>query len=80
MDHQIQQRVRQQIKACKAIQIEVAELDQQIEKLQQQKSARTNALIQAIGAREALASLLLPEGTTLAEAWREDLNGLRTGG
>lgn len=79
MEQQIQQQVREQIKACKAIQIELAELDDQIQQLQQQKVARTNALIQAIGAREALASLLLPIGTTLREAWREDLNGLRTG-
>ena len=67
------------IEAVSTINAEIQKLDQQIQATQAQRNARQTALAQAIGAREALAPLFLPEGKDLPDAWTEDLDGLRTG-
>lgn len=59
---------------------QVAELRNQIVALEQQLDHGRIALAQAIGAREVLAEMFLPDGIPLSKAWEEDLDGLRTGG
>ena len=59
---------------------EVSEINQEIKRLRAALDARATGLAHAIGGRDALAALFLPDDKTLTEAWVEDLLGLRTGG
>lgn len=66
------------IRAVGEIRAEIHRYEQQIAHLQRSIQARGGALAQAIGARELLVSVVLPEGMTLEQAWKDDFEGIRT--
>jgi len=73
MEEQIRTSLREAV-------LESDRIRRHLEELHQEIGKQGNALALQIGSRDALAKLILPEGVTLAKAWDDDLNGLRTGG
>lgn len=80
------QTLRDYCKAAEAEQKQLGDLETQIaqhkkhvEGLEAQREQQRGKVAYAIGGRDALAKTLLPDGKTLAAAWDEDWQGLRTG-
>lgn len=63
--------------ALRARILAVAEANQEVQRLRRELEAAGNRLKLAVGGRDALASLWLPEGVKLGQAWRNNLDGLR---
>ena len=76
---ELKRKLREVIEQIQTDRGDIVELQERVQTLQAEIQAKTNNLTMAIGARQVLASLFLPDGKTLSDAWAEDFDGLRTG-
>ena len=77
MSDKIRDALKTQIEAVAKANSELLAIDEEIARLDKEKQFAENRLKLAIGGRDALASVWLPEDLDLGQAWRENFQGLQ---
>ncbi len=73
VDQSIVEALHAKVRTC-------SELSNELNKIRARLKHVSTQLALAAAGRDAIAALVLPEGKTLTEAWKEDLFGMRTCG